>query len=328
MPRHSRPPRTHIRPLLPLTLSLSPFSASPGKFCAGFDINQFASGGGGGGGIDDRINDSFVRLLEDGPKPTVAAIQTLALGGGCEVALACNARVCSPGTAIGLPELQLGIIPGFGGTQRLPRLVGLPKSLEMMLTSQPVKDGAAKKLGLVDAVVPPDQLLSAAKALALDIAAGRAPRLRTLFRTDRLEPLAEGLAAIGFARVQAAKRAPGLRHPLLCLDAVQAGLERGGLEGLKAEGAAFAAAAALDTHAALVHIFFAQRSTKKIRGVTDAGLAPRPVRRVAVLGGGLMGSGIATACVLAGLDVVLKEINQKFLDVSAVCRTRAAPCTY
>ncbi len=120
------------------------------KFSAGFDINKFAEGG--GGGIDNRINDAFCELLESGPKPTVAAISTLALGGGCEVALACNARVATPGTSIGLPELQLGILPGFGGTQRLPRLVGLQQAVTMILTSAPVKAEKAIKIGLIDEV--------------------------------------------------------------------------------------------------------------------------------------------------------------------------------
>ena len=147
-----------------------PLSAAAGRFCAGFDINQF-QGGGGGGGIDDRINESFCALIESGPKPTVAAVSGMALGGGCELALACNARVATPGTALGLPELQLGIIPGFGGTQRLPRAVGLQKAVEMMLTSAPIKAGpAALKAGIVDAVVPPEQLMQAARRMALDMA--------------------------------------------------------------------------------------------------------------------------------------------------------------
>lgn len=104
------------------------------NFSPGFDIQQFQKSG--GGGIDNTINEAFCRVLEAGPKPTVAAIEGVALGGGCEVAMACNARICTPGTRLGLPELQLGIIPGFGGTQRLPRLVGLQKAIEMMLTSQ------------------------------------------------------------------------------------------------------------------------------------------------------------------------------------------------
>ncbi|KAL4446209.1 hypothetical protein ABPG77_003016 [Micractinium sp. CCAP 211/92] len=288
-------------------------TGADGRFCAGFDINQFQQSS-GGGGIDNRINDAFCDLIESGPKPTVAAVSGMALGGGCELALACNARVCTPGTSFGLPELQLGIIPGFGGTQRLPRAVGLQKAVEMMLTSKPIKDGAAKKLGLVDEVVPPGQLLAAAKSFALDMAAGKRARVQTLYRTDKLEPLGEALAVLQFARSQAAKQARNLTHPLLCLDAIQYGVEHGGRAGLQKEGECFAGAAALDTHKALVHIFFAQRSTKKIKGVTDAGLRPRPIKRVAVLGGGLMGSGIATACVLVGIEVLLKEVNQKFLE--------------
>jgi len=283
------------------------------NFSAGFDINQFQNVS-GGGGIDNRINESICDVLEAGPKPTVAAIQGVALGGGLEVAMGCNSRIAAPGSRMGLPELQLGIIPGFGGTQRLPRLVGLQKSIQMMLTSQPIKDSAALKAGLVDAVFPQDQLLAAAKQRALDIASGRLPRMYSLYRTDRIEALGEALPILDFARAEAAKRARHLQHPQLCLDAIQTGVEHGGLAGLKKEGESFAKAASLDTHKSLVHIFFATRATKKVRGVTDAGLKPRPLKKLAVLGGGLMGSGIATAAVLAGMEVLLKEVNQQFLD--------------
>uniref|UniRef100_A0A7R9VSF7 3-hydroxyacyl-CoA dehydrogenase n=1 Tax=Chlamydomonas euryale TaxID=1486919 RepID=A0A7R9VSF7_9CHLO len=294
---------------------------SNNNFSPGFDIQQFRKGS-GGGGIDGSINDAICAVLEGGAKPTVAAINGVALGGGLEVAMGCNARVCTPGTRLGLPELQLGIIPGFGGTQRLPRLVGLQKAVEMMLTSTPIKAPAAAKLGLVDEVVPLEQLLDAAKHHALDIAEGRRPRNLSLVRTDRLEPLAEAMAILDFSRAQASKRARNLQHPHLCLDAIQVGVTDGGIAGLKAEGAAFAAAAALDTHKALVHIFFAQRSTKKVRGVTDAGLSPRKIKCVAVLGGGLMGSGIVTALVLNGVDAILKEIKQPFLE-AGMGRVRA-----
>jgi enoyl-CoA hydratase/3-hydroxyacyl-CoA dehydrogenase len=281
-----------------------------GTFCAGFDINQF--GKQGGGGIDNSINEAFVRLLEDGKKPSVAAVQGLALGGGCEVALACNARVATPGTSLGLPELQLGIIPGFGGTQRLPRLVGVAKAIEMMLKSTPLKTPAAMDAGLVDSVVGPEELLRAAKKMAMDMALGLVPRNKSLFRTDRLDSYAESMAILDFAREKAAK--VGLSHPLLCLDSIQYGIEHGGLRGLEKEGECFAAAASLDTHKALVHIFFAQRATKKVTGITDRGLSPRKMKKIAVLGGGLMGSGIATACILAGHEVIIKEINEKFMQ--------------
>jgi len=282
------------------------------NFSAGFDIAQFAKGG-GGGGIDDTINAAICALLEGGPKPTVAAVQGVALGGGLEVAMGCNARVAAKGARMGLPELQLGIIPGFGGTQRLPRLVGLQKAIEMMLTSKPVKAEAAAKLGLVDALVDsPAALLDAARARALAIARGEAPRMLSLRRADKLPAFGEAAATVEFARAEALKRAPHLRHPQFCLDAVLAGIAEGGDAGLKAEGEAFARSAALDTHKALVHVFFASRATKKIKGIE--GVKPRAIKRVAVIGGGLMGSGIATALVLNGVDVALKEISQQFLD--------------
>mmetsp|Transcript_29048 Transcript_29048/g.78230 ORF Transcript_29048/g.78230 Transcript_29048/m.78230 type:complete len:724 (+) Transcript_29048:54-2225(+) len=285
------------------------------NFSPGFDINQFKKqSGSGGGGLDSKINDAFNAYLESGPKPTVAAIQGVALGGGLEVAMACNARVCSSGTRLGLPELQLGIIPGFGGTQRLPRLVGLQKAIEMMLTSQPIKDTEAKERGLIDQVVSKEELLQAAKKMALEVAEAKRPRVLSLYRTDKLEPFGEANMVFEFARAQAAKRARGLSHVLLCLEAIEHGVANGGNAGLKKEAQCFAAAANLDTHKALVHIFFAQRDTKKIKGVTGAGLTPRKMKCVAVLGGGLMGSGIATALVQAGYEVLLKEVNQQFLE--------------
>eukprot|EP00951_Prasinocladus_malaysianus_P041749 scaffold496574_cov38-Prasinocladus_malaysianus.AAC.1 len=208
------------------------------SFCAGFDINQFASGG---GGVEDNVNEVLCKLVEAGPKPTVAAIRGMALGGGLEVAMACNARICGPKTNLGLPELQLGIIPGFGGTQRLPRL---------------------------------ETVLMVARQMALSLVSGSKPRNNSLTRTDRLESFFEA----------------------------------------RQEAAAFKKSAALDTHKALVHVFFAQRTTKKVKGVTDLGLKPRPIKCIAVLGGGLMGSGIATAAAGAGIRVILKEINEKFLQ--------------
>ena len=184
----------------------------------------------------------------------------------------------------------------------------------MILTSAPLPAEKALAAGLVDAVVPAGDLLPAACEWARAIAAGTKPRLATLHRSDRLPPLGEALPLLAFARDETAKRAPNLTHPLLTIDAIGAGIQHGGDAGLVAESAAFAAAAALDTHKALVHIFFAQRSTKKVGGITDVGLTPRPIRSVGIIGGGLMGSGIATACLLAGLGVVLKEVNQAFLQ--------------
>lgn len=208
-----------------------------GLFSAGFDVSLFRESrdrlavGGDGKGYG-WVNEAFCDLVESGPKPTVAAINGVALGGGCELAIACNARICTPKSRIGLPELQLGIIPGFGGTQRLHRLVGLPKAMEMMLLSKPVSGSEAQKLGLVDGLTSPENLIDSARDLALNIVNGRRPRLMTLYRTDKTPPLGEAISIIGIARSQAAKRAKGLQHPQFCLESVQYGIEHGGRMGL------------------------------------------------------------------------------------------------
>ena len=299
-------------------------TGSRGKFSGGFDITQLKARTEGKPvrNMSD-FNGVLNSIVEAGPKPTVAAIENLALGGGLEVAMACNARVATPKAQLGLPELQLGVIPGFGGTQRLPRLVGLPKALKMMLKSKPVKAEEALRLGLVDAVVPADQLIAAATQLAKDIADKKIPR--KMASRDRAKlPADEATAKKTFAgaRRQAKRMKHLMPHPWLCLDAVETGVAKGSVAGLATEQDAFAKAVSSLACKGLVHFFFASRSTAAVPGVTDAGLKPRVTKCVAVVGGGLMGSGIATACALSGVRVLLKEINQKFLD-AGMARVRA-----
>ncbi|XP_038704401.1 glyoxysomal fatty acid beta-oxidation multifunctional protein MFP-a-like [Tripterygium wilfordii] len=292
-------------------------TGAKGKFSGGFDITSF------GGVQEGKANASkpgFVSVeilsdtVEGARKPSVAAIDGLALGGGLEVAMACHARISTPNAQLGLPELQLGIIPGFGGTQRLPRLVGISKGLEMILTSKPVKGEEAHNLGLVDALVSPNELVDAARRWALDILEGRRPWVASLYRTDKLDSLGEAREIFKFARAQARKQAPNLKHPLVCIDVVEEGIVSGPRAGLWKEAEAFQELVRSDTSKSLIHIFFAQRGTTKVPGVTDRGLVPRQVKKVAVLGGGLMGSGIATALVLSNYQVILKEVNEKFLE--------------
>ncbi|CAN4104696.1 unnamed protein product [Withania somnifera] len=228
--------------------------------------------------------------------------------------MACHARISTPNAQLGLPELQLGILPGFGGTQRLPRLVGLAKSLEMMLTSKPVKGEEAVNLGLVDAVVPSNQLLDTARKWALDILECRKPWVASLHKTDKIEPLGEAREILKFARVQTRRQAPNLQHPLVAIDVVEEGIVSGPRAGLWKEAEAFQTLLHSDTCKALVNVFFAQRATTKVPGVTDLGLKPRRIKKVAILGGGLMGSGIATALLLSNYPVILKEVNDKFLQ--------------
>lgn len=288
-----------------------------GKFSGGFDISAFGQIQMGKIAAPKRgfvAVDLLTDTVDAAKKPSVAAIDGLALGGGLEVAMACHARVSTANAQLGLPELQLGIIPGFGGTQRLPRLVGLSKALEMMLTSKPVKGSEAHSLGLVDAVVPAKELLDTARRLALDIAECKKPRVSSLYKADKLEPLGEAREILKFARAQARKQAPNLRHPIVCIDVIEEGIVAGGRAGLWKEAEAFDELLHSETCKCLVNIFFAQRANSKVPGVTDLGLAPRRIRKVAILGGGLMGSGIATALILSNYPVILKEVNDKFLQ--------------
>ncbi|KAK8489483.1 hypothetical protein V6N12_013126 [Hibiscus sabdariffa] len=292
-------------------------TGAKGKFSGGFDISAF-------GGIQEgkvqQPKSGYISVevltdtIEAARKPSVAAIDGLALGGGLEVAMVCHARISTPTAQLGLPELQLGLIPGFGGTQRLPRLVGLAKSLEMMLTSKAVKGEEALQLGLVDAVVSSQELINTARRWALDILARRKPWVASLYKTDKIESLGEARQILNFARAQTRRRAPNLKHPLVCIDIIEEGIVNGPKPALMKEVEAFGRLLKSDTSKSLIHIFFAQRGTSKVPGITDRGLVPRRVKKVAILGGGLMGSGIATALILSNYPVVLKEVNEKFLE--------------
>ncbi|PHT59632.1 Glyoxysomal fatty acid beta-oxidation multifunctional protein MFP-a [Capsicum baccatum] len=258
---------------------------------------------------------SYFSLILVSRKPLVAAIDGHALGGGLEIAMCCHARISTPNAKLGLPELHLGIIPGFGGTQRLPRLVGLAKSLEMMLTAKSVNGKEALDLGLVDAIVSPSQLLDAACKWALDIWEHKKPwNIASLYRTDKLESLDEAREILKLAREQALRISPNLYHPLAFVDVVEEGIVSGPRAGLIKEYETFEVLIRSGTCKALVHIFLSRRGTTKIPGVTDLGLVPRHVKKVAILGGELMGSEIATVFLLSNYYVILKEVNDKVLE--------------
>ncbi|ERM98618.1 peroxisomal fatty acid beta-oxidation multifunctional protein [Amborella trichopoda] len=287
-----------------------------GKFSGGFDINVMKRVQ--KTGDKSILPDVSVALLNDtveaARKPSVAAIQGLALGGGLELAMACNARISTPKAQLGLPELTLGVIPGFGGTQRLPRLVGLSKAIEMMLLSKPITSDEGRKLGLIDEIVPADELLRVSRKWALDIAERRKPWLISLHLTDKLGSLSEARDTLKIARQQAARIAPNMPQHQVCLDAIEEGIVSGGYAGVVKEAKIFKESVVSDTAKGLIHAFFAQRTTSKITGVTDIGLRPRPIKKVAVIGGGLMGSGIATALILSNTCVILKEANSNYLQ--------------
>ncbi|XVF88560.1 hypothetical protein PTKIN_Ptkin19aG0060600 [Pterospermum kingtungense] len=285
------------------------------RFSGGFDINVFQKvhGTGDSSVLPDVSVDLIVNTIEDCKKPIVAAVEGLALGGGLEFALGCHARIAAPRTQLGLPELSLGVIPGFGGTQRLPRLVGLSKAIEMMLSSKPIMSEEGEKLGLIDAIVPSGELLKVSRRWALDIADRRKSWLRSLHRTDKIGSLAEARKVLRVARQQAKKTAPNLPQHQACLDVIEAGIVHGGYNGVLEEAKVFKKLVLSDTSKGLVHVFLAQRATSKVPNVTDVGLKPRQAKKVAIIGGGLMGSGIATVLILSNISVVLKEINSEYL---------------
>ncbi|GMP68702.1 hypothetical protein CsSME_00028236 [Camellia sinensis var. sinensis] len=291
-------------------------TGAKGKFSSGFDITAF--GGMQGGKIappkpgfmsaevlTDTVEGNLATfhpfpLLS---KPSVAPIDGLALGGGLEVAMAYHARISTPSAQLGLPELRLAVILGFGGTQRLPRLVGLSKALEMMLRSKPVKGEEAHDLGLVDAIVSPDELINTACQWALDILEAKRPWVKSLYKTDKIEPLGKARKTLKFVRTQARKQAPNLEHPIVCINVVEEGIVSGPRAGLWKEVEAFQGLLHSDTCKSLIHIFFAQRGTSRVPGITDRGLIPRRISKVSIFGGGLMGSGIATALILSNYPV-------------------------
>ncbi|KMZ63897.1 Peroxisomal fatty acid beta-oxidation multifunctional protein [Zostera marina] len=287
-----------------------------GKFSGGFDINVFEKIHATGNisllpGVSIEL---LTNVIEDGKKPSVAAIQGLALGGGLELTMGCHARICTPQALLGLPELSLGVFPGFGGTQRLPRLVGLSKAIEMMLLSKFVSGTEGKNLGLIDELVSSSELLRVSRLWALDIADKRKPWVSSLRRTDRIGSLSEARMIIKEARQLSKRIAPNMPQHNACLDVIEEGVLFGGYAGSIREEKVFNEMVLSDTARSLVHVFFSQRLTSKVPNITDIGLKPRRIRKVAVIGGGLMGSGIATSLIRNNVSVVMKEINSKFLQ--------------
>jgi 3-hydroxyacyl-CoA dehydrogenase len=264
-------------------------------FFAGADIREF------GKPPQDPSLPSLIDRIESSSKPVVAALHGTALGGGLELAMGCHARIAEPSAAMGLPEVTLGILPGAGGTQRLPRLIGIEPAMRMIVDGKPVPAAEALGLGLIDAIDA--DLRAGALRLAARLAAEG-----TLRRTRELRvppPGAPDLFEAEAARL--ATRQRGFPAPLKALDAVRAALDLPFEKGMALERAAFTALVASPESRALRHVFFAERSFVKPR--LPAGTQARPVDASAVLGAGTMGQGIALCFAEAGIPVTLIDTD-------------------
>jgi 3-hydroxyacyl-CoA dehydrogenase len=247
----------------------------------------------------------IIWLIENSPKPVIAAMHGTPLGGGLELTLACHFRIAAPGTRLGLPEIKLGLIPGAGGTQRLPRLVGMDRAMAMILSGEPVPAQQALADGLIDEIAEGD-LTAAAVAFARRVLAEKRPLRRVRDLEGKIESLRANLEK--FAELAAAntKRSRGLHAPARAIEALRWTLDVPFDEAVTRERATFTELIADEQSKAQRHIFFAEREAAKVPGVSKDVL-PREIKRAAVIGAGTMGGGIAMCFANAGIPVTVVE---------------------
>ena len=248
-----------------------------------------------------------IAAIEAMPKPVVAALHGTALGGGFELALACHFRVAVAGARVGLPEVKLGLLPGAGGTQRLPRLIGPEKALKMIVTGDPIEAREAFADGVIEEIVDGD-LTDGAIAFVRRIVADRRPLRLVRDRDDKL--VAEGFADAAEALT---RRLRGREAPAACVEAVRNAIVLPFEEGLQREGELFRKLVAGDQSKAQRHIFFAEREAARVPGIPD-GTKPRPMATAAVIGAGTMGGGIAMCFANAGIPVTIVETSRDLLQ--------------
>jgi 3-hydroxyacyl-CoA dehydrogenase len=273
-------------------------------FFSGADIGEFA-----GPPREVEYRQLFNRI-ESLSIPVVAAMHGTVLGGGLEIALACHYRIAAPGTRFGMPEVTLGIIPGAGGTQRMPRLIGVEKALELILSARPVDATLARALGFLDTVVEGD-LLEAAKSYARElVTTGRGVR-----RTGELgvDPASATEAIIARATEQARRQYPNRSAGLVAIEAVTATTKLPFTEGLELETRLVNQCKQSDESKGAVHAFFAERETRRIPGL-PADIAARPIRSAGIIGSGTMGGGIAICFANAGIPVTVLDSTLAALD--------------
>jgi 3-hydroxyacyl-CoA dehydrogenase len=274
------------------------------SFSAGADITEF------GKSPAAPSLPALAEAIEQYGEPVVAAIRGNALGGGLEIALACHYRVAAPSAKLGLPEVKLGILPGAGGTQRLPRVVGAQKALEMIVSGDPIGATAAHDAGLVDMLTGEASLEADAVAFAREVA-GRSQPPITSQRRDRIEGTDPAL--FDHFRKDNARRFRGFQAPEACVRAVQAATTLPFAEGMAFERTLFLELVGSDESKALRHNFFAERQAAKVEDV-PADTPLLPLAKVGIVGAGTMGGGIAMCFLSAGLPVTLVETTQEALD--------------
>lgn len=278
-------------------------------FVAGADIKEFGKITSG----KTQRGIAFLPLLlriEDCSKPVVMAIHGTAFGGGLELAMAGHYRVASPDAQVGQPEVKLGIIPGAAGTQRLPRLAGVAKAVEMCADGNPIKASEALKLGIIDRIIEGD-LLKGALAFAREVAGKRAAKTRE--RNEKLGTPEQNAPIFAAARDAARKKARGMMAPQAAIDAVEAATKLPFDKGCEEERKLFEKCLFSDQSKAMIHVFFGEREVAKIPDVPKE--TPLiPVKSAAVIGAGTMGGGIAMNFANAGIPVLLKETDQAALD--------------
>ena len=274
------------------------------NFIGGADIREF-----GKPPMAPALPDVCNRI-EASTKPVIAAITGVALGGGLEVALSAHYRVALPTAKFGLPEVALGLLPGAGGTQRTPRLIGAQAALDLMLTGRHASAKEAEKLGLVDRIVEGDDPVAVGLTYAQELLDAKAPVRRTR-DAEALADRAAQSAVVDAARLDTAKKSRGLFSPLKIVDAVQGALDLPFDDGLALERKLFIECLDSPQRAGLVHAFFAERETAKSPETRDA--KPRAIASVGIVGGGTMGAGIAVAALDAGLPVTMIERDEEAL---------------
>jgi 3-hydroxyacyl-CoA dehydrogenase/enoyl-CoA hydratase/carnithine racemase len=272
-------------------------------------------------------NNKFLNSIEEGPKPVIVAMNGNCLGGGMEIAMASHYRIAAKGVQVGQPEVQVGLIPGAGGTQRLARLVGLPDALKMIGTGQAISAEEGLEKGCIDEVVPPEALLQKALGVAQRFISGELNHRNrmTRLRKDRLPNAIMKKMMIAYAREEATKKGKGYIAPFKAIEAMGRGLSDDFEADLRIEAELFSDCAVSDVAKNLIGIFLNTRAAGKLPRIK--GVEPQKIRTVAMLGGGTMGSGIANLLLSNGFDILLWDINDEAIQkgLSAIRKTYDYP---